>query len=71
MIWFYCTASLLLGILIGRVYGWMKYHYPEFQEEIQVKIAQKRLERISIQADEERIRAQIDRSLDRRIRGIG
>jgi hypothetical protein len=68
MMWFFIfLTGVIVGIAVGRLYGWMKYHYPEFQEEIRVKTARKRLERISIEAEEERIRARIDASLDRRI----
>lgn len=74
MVWVMLVIVLILGIAVGRCYGWMKYHYPEFQEEIRIKVARKRLERISIEADEAKIRARIekfhanaDESLDRRI----
>ena len=36
--------AVLLGIVIGRAYGWMKYHYPEFQAEIRLKVARKNAE---------------------------
>jgi hypothetical protein len=68
MIWIF-FFGVVVGICIGRAYGWMKYHYPEFQEEIRVKVAQRRLERLEIEEAEERIRARIDRSLNRRING--
>lgn len=68
MTWIF-LIGVIIGIVIGRAYGWMKYHYPEFQEEIRVKVARQRLKRLEIEADEERIRARIDKSLDRRING--
>ena len=58
---------LFLGILIGRVYGWMKYHYPEFEEEIRLKVAKKRAERARYEAEEEEYRREIDESLNERM----
>jgi hypothetical protein len=57
----------LLGVLVGRTYGWMKYHYPEFQEEIKLRVARKRLERARYEAETEEQVARIDDVLESRI----
>lgn len=61
------TAALLLGIVLGRIYGWMKYHYPEFQEEIRLRVARKQLLRAQAEAETELYRTEIDESLDARM----
>jgi len=65
MIWF--IFGLILGIILGRIYGWMKYHYPEFQEDIKLKTATKRADRMREEARAERHRGEIDDELDRRL----
>jgi hypothetical protein len=62
------VIALLAGIVVGRIYGWMKYHYPEFQEEIKLKVAKLRAERYRVEAEGERYRGEIDDELDRRYR---
>ena len=62
----YFIFGLILGIILGRLYGWMKYHYPEFQEAIKLKQAKLRAERASYEAQEERYRGEIDDELERR-----
>jgi len=66
MIWF--IFGLILGIILGRIYGWMKYHYPEFQEAIKLKTAKLHADRMQEEARAERHRGEIDDELDRRIR---
>lgn len=61
--------GILLGVVLGRVYGWMKYHYPEFQEEIKLKVARKRLLRTRIEAEIEASRLDVDRLLEARMKG--
>ena len=39
------AIGLVLGVALGRAYGWMKYHYPESQEMIRLKQARLRSER--------------------------
>lgn len=63
---FLCVVCFLLGILLGRIYGWMKYHYPEFQEEIRLRVAEKRARRYRYEYEAERIRGQIDDDVDHR-----
>ncbi len=58
---------LLLGFVLGRIYGWMKYHYPEFQEAIKLKTARLRAQRMQEEAKAERARGAIDDEIDRRI----
>lgn len=58
---------LILGFILGRIYGWMKYHYPEFQEEIKLRVARKRLERAKCEAETEEERMRIDKLFDREI----
>jgi hypothetical protein len=64
---FLCIASLILGFILGRIYGWMKYHYPEFQEAVKLKAAKYRTERAMYEAREERYRGEIDDDLNRRL----
>lgn len=64
---FLFIVVLLLGILIGRVYGWMKYHYPEFQEKVKLEAARYRVERAKLEAQEEEARARIDEILEGRM----
>lgn len=64
---FIFLLGLFFGIAIGRVYGWMKYHYPEFQEQINVKVAKARADRAEQEAREEKARRQIDDSLHERL----
>jgi len=65
---FVFILGLLLGILIGRVYGWMKYHYPEFQEAVKLKEAKLRADRYREEARGEKHRGEIDDELERRMR---
>lgn len=58
---------IFFGFVLGRLYGWMKYHYPEFQEEIHLRVARKRAERYRHEYETEKIRGQIDDDLDRRL----
>jgi Fe-S oxidoreductase len=60
-------VSFLCGFAWGRAYGWMKYHYPEFQEEIALRIARKKAERARYEAEADRYRGMIDDDLDRRL----
>jgi len=60
--------GLALGILLGRVYGKMKYRYPEFQEMILLKQAKLRAERAKYEAATERFRAEIDDLLSERMK---
>ena len=62
------AIGLVLGVALGRAYGWMKYHYPESQEMIRLKQARLRSERARYEVEEEKSRAEIDRSLNRRMR---
>jgi hypothetical protein len=59
--------GVALGILLGRVYGWMKYHYPEFQEEMNLRVAKKKADRAREEARAERHRGEIDDELSRRM----
>lgn len=59
--------GLVLGFILGRLYAWMKYHYPEFQEIIKLKVARLRAERARVEAEEEHYRGEIDDELERRI----
>jgi hypothetical protein len=59
--------GVALGVAIGRVYGWMKYRYPESREMIALKIARLRAERAKVEAEEEKFRTLIDESLDQRM----
>lgn len=68
---FLCIACLVLGFILGRIYGWMKYHYPEFQEEIKLRTSEKRARRMQYEYEVERMRGRISRSLDRQIGGGG
>ena len=65
---FLFIVVLLLGILIGRIYGWMKYHYPEFQEKVKLEAARYRVERARLEAEEEEHRQRIDEILEGRMR---
>lgn len=67
MILFVCIVSLVVGFILGRTYGWMKYHYPEFQEAVKLKAAKLRAERARYEAQEERYRGEIDDDLNRRL----
>ena len=58
---------LVIGFALGRWYGWMKYHYPEFQEAIKLKAAKYRAERARYEAEEERFRGEIDDEIERRM----
>lgn len=60
-------ACFILGILVGRLYGWMKYHYPEFQEAIKMRAARYRAERMRYEAEAERYRGAVDDEIDRRM----
>jgi len=66
MIWL--LAGLLLGVFLGRLYGWMKYHYPEFQEELALRVVKLRTERMKYEAQQERYRSQLDEEIERRLR---
>lgn len=63
----YFILGLILGIIIGRWYGWMKYHYPEFQEEIKLRVARKRAERYRYEHEAELARGLTDDEIERRI----
>jgi hypothetical protein len=63
---FLCVVCLIIGFILGRIYGWMKYHYPEFQEAVKLKAARLRAERMEEEARAERARGMIDDELDRR-----
>jgi hypothetical protein len=67
MTYFTIIVSFLSGFVFGRVYGWMKYHQPEFQEAIKAKAAKFRAERARYEADEERARGMIDDEIERRM----
>ena len=67
MTFFLCVVCFILGVLLGRFYGWMKYHYPEFQEEINLRVSTKRAQRYRQEYEIERMRSKIDDDLDRRI----
>lgn len=58
---FLCVVCLIFGIVLGRIYGWMKYHYPEFQEKVKLETARYRLQRARVEADEAEQRMRIDR----------
>lgn len=45
----------------------MKYHYPEFQEEISLRVATKRAARYRQEYEVEKYRGMIDDDLDRRL----
>lgn len=60
-------CGVVIGILIGRAYGWMKYRYPESREMINLKVAKLRAERAQAEEETERIRRRIDDSLDERM----
>ena len=62
----YFVAGIAVGILLGRLYARAKYHYPEFQEMIRLRVARLRAERAKREEEEERTRAKFDRSLERR-----
>jgi hypothetical protein len=64
---FLFCAGVALGILVGRLYSRAKYRYPEFQEMILLKQAQTKTKRMRYEAEQERLRAQIDEILDQRI----
>lgn len=64
---FLLVTAVILGIVIGRVYGWMKYHYPEFEEEMNLRVARKKAERVRWEAEAECYRGAIDDEIDRRI----
>lgn len=59
---------LIIGVLIGRIYGWMKYHYEEFQEDIKLKVARKRAERYRYEYEIDRARGLMDDEIERRLR---
>ena len=65
----YFILGLILGIIIGRLYGWMKYHYPEFQEEIRLRVARKRAERYRYEYEADKARGMMDDEIERRLRG--
>lgn len=67
MIIFLCIVCFILGVVVGRVYGWMKYHYPEFQEEMNLRVARKKAERVEYEAQAEITRGRIDDDLHRRM----
>jgi hypothetical protein len=60
MVIFLFILGVILGVAIGRLYGWMKYHYPEFREEIQAKVADARLRRKQIELREAQVQQEID-----------
>jgi len=62
----YFIFGVLLGIILGRLYGWAKYHNPEFQEMIKAKTARARAERMQWEARAERYAGEIDDELERR-----
>jgi hypothetical protein len=64
---FWLLVGACIGILLGRWYEWMKWHYPESKEMIAVKLAQRRLERLRLEQACDDIKAEIDDDLDRRI----
>lgn len=64
---FLCIIFLLIGIGLGRWYGWMKYHYPEFQEEMNLRVAMKKAERAKYEAQTEIERGKVDDELYRRM----
>lgn len=68
MIWVF-FVGVIVGMVIGRAYEWMKWHYPESVEMIRVKTAERRVVRLRIEEEEEEIRSRIDASLDRRMSG--
>jgi hypothetical protein len=67
MIFLFCSG-VALGILLGRLYAYSKYRYPEFQEKLLLDQAQIKAKRLRYEAEQERLRAQIDEILDQRIK---
>lgn len=65
---FYLIAVFILGFILGRAYGWMKYAFPESQEMLRVKVAKLQAERAYHDARREKYRSEIDDSIDERIR---
>ena len=68
MTWVLVVLAALAGFGLGRWYAWAKYSYPENVEMIRVKVAKQRAERAKYEAEEERLRAKINDSLDERLR---
>jgi hypothetical protein len=68
---FLCIICFILGIVLGRIYGWMKYHYPEFQEAVKLKSAKLRAERARYEAEQFRHEGEIDDEIERRKKAIG
>lgn len=60
------VLGLVIGCVIGRAYGWMKYHFPESQELIQLKITKTREERLTHEVNLERMRKELDEILRER-----
>lgn len=60
--------GITIGIVIGRLYGWMKYHNPEFKEEINLRVARLRAQRAAYEAETHNYRMQEDMDLDRMMR---
>ena len=52
----YFIIGFIVGIALGRAYGWMKYHYPEFRAEIDMRVSQKRAAEAHFKAEETRHR---------------
>jgi len=67
MNYFLAVLIFLLGVAIGRAYGWMKYRYPESEEMVRLKIAKLRAERAQYEAEEEEFRSQINELLSKRM----
>jgi hypothetical protein len=63
----YNALFFIAGLIVGRLYGWAKYHYPEFQEKLKLDVARYRLQRARVEADEAEQRARIDRLYDDQI----
>ena len=65
--WFF-IFGVLAGIALGRFYGYAKYHYPEFQMDIRLKIAEKRLRLAYLEAEEQQVKANEDEIIRERMR---
>jgi hypothetical protein len=61
-------VGLFIGLVVGRWYQHAKDRYPENQEIIRGKEAKARALRAKYEAEEERYRREIDKSLDARSR---
>jgi hypothetical protein len=64
----YFIFGIVVGVLLGRAYGWMKYHYPESREMIAVKVARLRAERARYEYETEAARMKIDDLFAERLR---